>query len=205
MRNFPLKAFGRKHLSRSVLIGAVALGLLVLLAVSISSWATAVLTSELEGRFARPTAISAGEITGIIALGGLHNRIVEAVRLARQYPRTKLVVTGAPAEDDAYVQAQEFAAGRVLLETRATTTFENAIFSKKMLAPTPHDKWLIVTSATHMSRAVGTFRKAGFSVVPWPVSDPKGAVSASEVAWHEVFGLLEYRLLGRIDSFFPSP
>jgi uncharacterized SAM-binding protein YcdF (DUF218 family) len=178
---------------------------LILLAVDLWDRATQFLAITLEHRFSRPAGGPPDEITGIIALGGLHQRVVEAVHLARQYPEGKLVVTGAPSEDEAYVQAQGLAHDRVLLETRAKTTFENAVFSQKLLAPARHDKWLLVTSAIHMPRAIGVFRKAGFSVVPWPVSSVGKDKPTAWTTLHEVFGLLEYRLLGRIDSFFPAP
>ena len=141
-----------------------------------------------------------------IALGGSHERVVEAVRLAKQYPDAKLVVTGASPQDQAYAQAQGLTEGRLVIEPHAKTTYENALFSRQMLAPDRHEKWLIVTSAIHMPRAVGAFRGAGFSVVPWPVFDqPVIDTEVTPMTLHEVFGLLYYWLLGRIDSLFPAP
>ncbi len=169
----------------------------------------AFLTAMLQDRFARVSDASLDDVNGFIALGGSHDRIVEAVRLARQYPNAKLVVTGAPAEDVAYVQSQGFAKDRLLIEPRAKTTFENALFSRQLLAPDGRQKWLIVTSAVHMPRAVGSFREAGFSVLPWPVFEQQtgtvGTIQTSRATLHEVFGLLEYWVLGRIGSPFPAP
>ena len=33
----------------------------------------------------------------------------------------------------------------------------------------PGKRWLLITSAYHMPRAMGAFRQAGFEVEPWPV------------------------------------
>jgi uncharacterized SAM-binding protein YcdF (DUF218 family) len=169
----------------------------------------AFLTAALEDRFTRPTDVSLDDVNGFIALGGSHDRIVEAVRLARQYPNAKLIVTGAPPEDVAYAQSQGFAKDRLLIEPQAKTTFENALFSRQLLAPDGRQKWLIVTSAVHMPRAVGSFREAGFSALPWPVFEQQtgtvNTVETSRATLHEVFGLLEYWFLGRIGSPFPAP
>ena len=99
--------------------------------------ATDALASKLEQRFAMPIATHMATVEGIIALGGGHARIVEAVRLAKQYPNAKLVVTGASPDDEAYAQTQGLPAGQLLLESRAKNTFENAIFSRDLVAPIP--------------------------------------------------------------------
>jgi len=177
-----------------------------LLAPTLWAKTRAYLTVELESRFTRTNSVPSDAITGIIALGGSHQRIVEAVRLAQHYRNAMLVVTGASPEDQDYAKAQGFTDGRLVLEQRAKTTFQNAIFSRQLLTPDQHQKWLIVTSAIHMPRAIGAFRQAGFFALPWPVFDrPELDSATTQMTLHEVFGLLDYRLLGRIDSLFPAP
>ena len=61
------------------------------------------------------------------------------------------------------------AAGRVIYEERSRNTSENAEFSLAIARPQPGETWLLITSAFHMSRAVGSFRRAGWNVVPYPV------------------------------------
>ena len=104
------------------------------------------------------------------------------------------------------MREQAFPQGRVVIEPKATTTYENAVFTRNLLAPSATDRWLIVTSAVHMPRAIGVFRRAGFTVESWPVFDDKDA-SADFLGptFHEVFGLVEYRLLGRTSSLLPAP
>ena len=53
--------------------------------------------------------------------------------------------------------------------TRSRNTVENALFSKEIAQPKPGERWLLVTSAYHLPRAIGVFRKAGFAVEAYPV------------------------------------
>ncbi len=46
---------------------------------------------------------------------------------------------------------------------------ENATFSRAVADPKPGERWLLVTSAFHMPRAIGTFRQAGFPIEAYPV------------------------------------
>lgn len=195
----------KRELRSTALIWAVLACALYLLVSNLWPPVRGLIAQALEQRFARTSNIQLDNVAGIIALGGSHDRIVEAVRLAHQYPKTKLVITGAPAEDEAYALAQGFSNDRLIIEPNAKTTFENAVYSRRMLAPGRNTTWLIVTSAIHMPRAIGAFREAGFTVESWPVFDESSAnLSSSRSTMHEVFGLLGYWFLRRIDSPFPA-
>jgi uncharacterized SAM-binding protein YcdF (DUF218 family) len=54
-------------------------------------------------------------------------------------------------------------------EERSRTTWENAQFSAEMLLPDGVKRVVVVTQAWHMPRAVWSFQKAGFAVVPAPM------------------------------------
>src|SRR5262249_38657920 len=58
---------------------------------------------------------------------------------------------------------------RIALEDHSRNTVENAVLSKAIAQPKPGERWLLVTSAHHLPRAVGVFRKAGFPVEAYPV------------------------------------
>ena len=60
-------------------------------------------------------------------------------------------------------------ASRLTLEDRSRNTIENAVYSKALAQPKPGERWLLVTSALHMPRAMGAFRQAGFAVEAYPV------------------------------------
>jgi len=88
----------------------------------------------------------------------------------------------------------------------------------KVLESKAGETWLLVTSAFHMPRAVGCFRKVGWAVVPVPVDyAPRGVaepafqfnfaygVGSLGNALHEYLGLLFYWLTDKTDALFPAP
>jgi uncharacterized SAM-binding protein YcdF (DUF218 family) len=105
---------------------------------------------------------------------------------------------------------------RILLENRSRNTAENAA-NALTLRPegTEAGPWILVTSAWHMPRSVGTFCAAGWEgIVPWP-TDYRG--NRSGLGWRfarnleelnfaakEWVGLLGYRVTGRTDALFPA-
>lgn len=203
-----------------------------------------VLMAPLEQDFAVP-AIPPTEVNGVIVLGGgfdpdvsaarhsfelaeAGDRYVEALRLARLYPDAKIVVSGGVGalsgrgDTDAAISKRFFEAfgispSRLLYEDRSRNTYENAVFTKALVDPQPGQTWLLVTSAFHMPRAVGVFRKADFTIVPWPVdyrtSPPVSLRVASDgtlgnlarlsTAVHEWIGLIAYYAMGRTSALFP--
>lgn len=58
----------------------------------------------------------------------------------------------------------------ILLETNSRNTHENALFSKQLIDSqqfiTP--KILLITSAFHMPRSIGCFKKVGLTITPFP-------------------------------------
>ncbi|SKA33486.1 YdcF family protein [Consotaella salsifontis] len=199
----------------------------------------------LEDRFPQPKLPA--EVTGIVVLGGAldtrvgrtrgevefneaADRMTTGVELARRYPKAKLLFTGGVAavlEDDIpesepaeeFFTAMGLPRDRLILESRSRNTIENAIFSRKLADPKPGETWVLVTSAFHMPRSVGCFRKAGFEVVPYPVDfrTPSGSVrwrpssmvtrnvEKVDLALREYIGLVAYWATGRIDSVLPGP
>jgi uncharacterized SAM-binding protein YcdF (DUF218 family) len=218
---------------------------LVLLAVAGFSPLSNVLLAVLEDRFP-PWDASRGDPAGVIVLGGAitpdvsaarretalneaAERVTAAAALARRYPNARIVYSGGDPRQrrSAAVEAEwvgplfdrlGLPRERVELETRAHNTAENARFTKEMVAPQAGERWLLVTSAGHMPRAVGAFRTLGFSVEAYPVDwrtrgkarpDWFGIFSAglarTDTAMHEWLGLLAYRLSGRSSALFPAP
>src|SRR5262249_13127081 len=109
---------------------------------------------------------------------------------------------------------------RLLFERQARNTLENAEFSKAMAQPKPGEKWLLITSAFHMPRAIAIFRNAGFAVEAYPSDSPKkrdwaevltlhssflARVNQADSAVHEWAGLIAYRLGGITSELLPSP
>jgi uncharacterized SAM-binding protein YcdF (DUF218 family) len=102
----------------------------------------------------------------------------------------------------------------ILLEQRSRNTGENAAFTKKMLdSLSLPPAVILVTSAMHMRRAAALFKKAGCSVYPAPTDyhadvpfrlNPvymfpnASALYNSTCALHEIYGIIAYKLLGRL-------
>jgi uncharacterized SAM-binding protein YcdF (DUF218 family) len=174
------------------------------------------------------TGISAAR--GTVELNEAAERITAFVTLSRRYPEAELVVTGGTGtlftggETEAEAAERLLSAlgadtGRVIFENRARNTWENAVFTRDLVSPAAGARWLIVTSAFHMPRSIGTFRAAGFPVEAHPVDYRTGGWqdamrpfdSASEglrrtdLAVREWIGLVAYRLTGRSDALLPAP
>ena len=158
------------------------------------------------------------------------DRLVAAAELARQYPNARIVYSGGNANligDDSAKEADYalsmlenlgVAKARLTAERLSRNTVENAEFTKTVARPKEGERWLLVTSAFHMPRSIGLFRKAGFKVEAYPVdwrASPSKALSFSsiamnglertEVAMREWIGLAAYRLTRKIDDFLPGP
>lgn len=169
------------------------------------------------------------ESRGIPALNGAAERMTEAVILARRYPGARILFTGgsgnplSSAISEAEVARQFFTSlglegERVVLEAQSRNTWENATMTRAMVPPRPGETWLLVTSASHMPRSMGCFRRAGWDVVAWPVNystlrggagwfDPPWSFRLGQAEWaiREYVGLIAYHLLGRTDTWFPTP
>jgi uncharacterized SAM-binding protein YcdF (DUF218 family) len=232
-----LARFGRK-----LMIAA-----LVLLLVCGCSPLGSLLLYALESRFP-PWDASSGAPDGIIVLGGpidadlsaahgtpvVHgspDRILAGAALARRYPNARIIYTGGSpnlisndAREADYAAAIFESLGidraRLIMERASRNTYENAVFSKALAEPKPGEHWLLVTSAFHMPRSIGLFRKAGFAVEAYPVDWLVGTsvrdilsftpmvnegLSRTEAGMREWMGLLAYRMTGRIDTLFPGP
>src|SRR6202050_5552837 len=117
---------------------------------------------------------------GVVKLGDAAERITATVELARRYPSARIVFAGGSAAlvcdqiPEAPFAVREFealgvAGNRITAEEQLRNTVENAVFSRLIAHPKSGERWLLVTSAYHMPRAMGVFRAAGFPVEAYPV------------------------------------
>ncbi len=225
---------------------ALAFASLIVLAILGLSPVGNALIIPLEERFPRWDA-TRGAPDGIIVLGGAISpdvssardevalneaaeRLTVAAELARRYPDARIVFSGGSgaliydegAEAPLALRLLEslgIPRARITLEDRSRNTVENAVLSKAIAQPKPGERWLLVTSAHHLPRAVGVFRKAGFPVEAYPVDwRTRGAEDAlrpfasvgdglrrSDTAVREWVGLAVYWLTGRSSELFPAP
>jgi len=174
------------------------------------------------------TDLSAAHRTPVVAYAA--DRMLAPADLARRYPKARIVFTGGTSNLIA-TEAREadysapilenlgIPKERVILERDSRNTWENAIFTKQMVAPKPGERWLLVTSAFHMPRSMGIFRKAGFDVEAYPVDWRMGGrdelfaftrngregLEKTDVAMREWIGLVAYRVMGRTGELLPGP
>lgn len=229
------------RLGRGLLIASV-VGLAVCGFSPLGNW----LLYPLEQRFP-PWNEARGAPDGIIVLGGpidpdlsaAHgvtvvsagaDRVIAAAALARRYPNARIIYSGGNAnlisgearEADyasALFESLGVSEARLAMERRARNTRENAEYSKALAAPKAGERWLLVTSAYHMPRAAGVFRKAGFAVQPYPVDWRVGGgadllslrnfsidgLASVDIGMREWMGLVAYRITGRTSELFPGP
>jgi uncharacterized SAM-binding protein YcdF (DUF218 family) len=164
-----------------------------------------------------------------IVVNDAAERPIYLADLARRFPTARLVFSGGSgyirggiAEAD-ILSRQADVVGvprtRLILENRSRNTQENAAFSASLVQPKPGERWLLVTSAWHMPRAVGCFRQAGFTVDAFPVdyrtrgwSDltrfngfASDGLFQLDLAVKEWIGLAVYRLSGYTPDWLPGP
>jgi uncharacterized SAM-binding protein YcdF (DUF218 family) len=63
-------------------------------------------------------------------------------------------------------EALGIAHDRITTEEQSRSMIETAVFPRLLADPKPGERWLLVTSAFHMSRAIAAFRAAGFPSRP---------------------------------------
>lgn len=226
--------FGRR-------LGLVSVTVLLLLAFSPLP---RIMVRPLENRFPQQS-IGSARIDGVIVLGGaigvtrgdivLNNaaaRMTKAVEIARLHPEARIVFTGGGANllspvihteaDGAGLlfRALGLPESQFILEDKSRNTVENAVFARRLVEPKPGERWLLLTSAWHMPRAMGVFRQAGFDVEAFPVDYLSGGTNAdflrpyrkaargldiADDTFKEWVGLLAYYLAGYSDALFPGP
>jgi uncharacterized SAM-binding protein YcdF (DUF218 family) len=199
----------------------------------------------LEDRF--PVPDLAEPPTGMVMLGGavdLHlaitrdtvvlndaaERVTETAALAHRFPNMRIFLSGGWSFDtdkgrvsESYFARQALIGmgvppERIEMEENSRTTFENAVETRKAITPKPGERWLLLTSASHMPRSVAVFREQGLDFIPYPVdyrtrglahplNRPRSTavgLTNLDLAAHEWIGLFGYWLSGRTKTLLPT-
>lgn len=170
---------------------------------------------------------------GLIELRAESDRIIEAVIMAKKHPEAKLIITGGTGSLDQNEHLREadylqklaillgIAKDRIFVERNSRNTREHAIEVAKLLHERDNGQWVLITSAFHMPRSFGCFKKEGLTMIPYPIDyktkldifsklsmisllPTTGNISNFNIALHEWLGLIAYRLMGYTDSVFPK-
>lgn len=217
----------------------------LLLFVSLFTTTGSYFLQALEDRFPR-AAEPPASLSCIIVLGGAFenevmarrggiefnqaaDRFIETAMLAKRYPQARILVSGGDGsfsgayDGDAKASEAFFAAfgigpERLIREEQSRTTFENARNTQELLATNGLSGCALVTSAFHMPRSAGLFRKLGLEITLWPTdyrtsgsvtpgfdfTQPSLNAQLTTTAMREWIGLAAYYYGGRTDSLFPG-
>mgnify|MGYP005736343363 FL=1 len=194
----------------------------------------------------KPADLTDRQINGIIVLGGFTGdgvvaesrgqanlgpaaeRFTAALQWHQKFPTKPLVFSGfsgrlvpdGASEADIVKQLLDdlmIDQTNILFENKSRNTYENSLYSYDLMAPAPGSHWILITSAAHMPRAIGSFRAVGWSgILGYPVDYQTPETGYSRYwdighgtgligrALHEYAGLLVYWLSGRSTAFLPS-
>lgn len=221
---------GRARIARVLVIGAV-----MLLFAAGNNWTAYTLVRSLENDYPALPMADIPEADAIVVLGGgldlphpprRHphlgsgsDRLLHALRLYRAGKARSILLVGGNVFPQSGLEGESYYARRLLAlwgvpdsamvtETQSRNTIQNAEYSRAILDERGWEEVLLVTSATHMTRAVMAFRRAGIRVTPAPTdflavdaNAPEalnwvpnvGALLGTTHAMHEYIGRLWYR------------
>jgi uncharacterized SAM-binding protein YcdF (DUF218 family) len=137
--------------------------------------------------------------------GATTQRVLTAARLWHRHRFGLVILSGAPLAEtegmEALITTLGVPAERVVRETRSVNTRENALYSATILRERGVETTVLVTSGTHLRRAVKDFEAAGLQVIP-AAADIVGlarvgidsllpasfALNRTQIALHELLG-----------------
>ena len=182
-------------------------------------WTAFSLARSLEWRYFPPSEIPEDQVT--VVLGGgtdpylnprpmvevnsAGDRITYTAALFNEGVSSRIILSGggidwfSPENSPAYemyelLQLMGVPEKNLVLETKSRNTYENAFNTKQILQQENINQVLLVTSASHMPRAVRLFEEQGLEVTPMPV-DYTVTLDGWNQLWH---GTLQSYLLNLI-------
>ena len=205
----------------------VCLGIVLLALFSYTPFSDIALRS-LECRYASLVDVSQfSDIKWVVVLGGGHNsdsrliatsqlsesslsRLVEGVRIHRLLPESRLVLSGGAvfdpvSEAEVMARAAEIMGVEgdgIILEELSRDTGDQARLVQKIVGD---ERFILVTSASHMPRSMALFRKSGMEPIPAPTDyrvkerqgispgvffPNAGSLRKMEMVFHEYLGLI---------------
>lgn len=113
-------------------------------------------------------------ITSRFSESTLH-RLIEAIRLYRSLPEARLIFSGRNSHNGNTVgkgmrelaRALGVEERAIVVEDRSRNTSEQVVFIRQIVKS---DRFILVTSASHMPKAIEMFRKEGMDPIPGPAN-----------------------------------
>jgi uncharacterized SAM-binding protein YcdF (DUF218 family) len=211
-----IKAWGRKFLFwLNLLLWIIFLLVLIIAFTPVTGYLLKPLLITEEIRNADAIVVLGGGVDRgrYLTLQSSH-RLVRGVQLYHEGMAPKIVFSGGIAPKagvaEGAVLAQEarrlnIPPENIIIENKSRRTHEQAVEIKKIAASRRWKSLLLVTSCTHMKRAVHAFEQSGFKVYPAP-ADPLEKYAQEPLArlalfgriTHEYGGMIYYRIKGWI-------
>jgi len=157
----------------------------------------------------------------MVNLNGSAERLYESINLIKKFPDSKVVFSGGSGSlkfpklnhsDDVKILFKNMGIdiNKIYFEKKSRNTYENILFAKKLINPKAGEKWVIVTSASHLNRSIYIGEKLEWPLIPYAVdfnnskkftwslhfNFVKNLVEFNS-ATHEWLGLVSYYLMGR--------
>jgi len=151
--------------------------------------------------------LGAGLRGGNISLT-LQERLIKGVEYLEKHPDTKVIVSGGQGFGETTTEAEAMegyliskgiAAGRIIKEDKATSTFENFMFSMEILQKiekNDDNRIVVITSDFHMLRAKLLARRVGFE--PYGITSSTPISVRANCYIREYFALIKSFLLDRL-------
>ncbi len=157
-----------------------------------------------------------------IELNSSSERLTEAVFLIKKHSNAKIIFSGGsghlnkPSLTHSKVAKKFFSKmdidiNKIIFENKSRNTYENILYSKEFAKFKNDENWIILTSASHMKRAILISKKQNLKFYPYAVDfkQPKnfsfkpslafsGNFNSFQYASHEWLGLISYYIMGRL-------
>jgi len=161
-----------------------------------------------------------------ISLNGSVERLTESIQLMKKYPKAKVFFAGGSGyieypdlnhSDVAkkFYESLDVNTKNIFFDKTSRNTYENIVFAKKKFNPNKDEKWVLVTSAFHLKRAINVGEQLGWEFIPYATDYklPKkfrwklsfnffGNLSSFQRSSHEWVGIISYYLMGRSSKIF---
>ena len=162
-----------------------------------------------------------------ISLNGSAERLTESIELIKKYPKAKVFFAGGTAESIQYpdlshsyvakkfYESLDVNTKNIFFDKKSRNTYENIVFAKKKFNPNINEKWILVTSAFHLKRAISVGEKLGWEFIPYATDYklPKkfrlkisfnffSNLGSFQHSSHEWIGIISYYLMGRSSKIF---
>ena len=153
-------------------------------------------------------------------------RLIESVKIIKEFKNSKIIfsggsgVVGRPELGHAeaakfFYKKMEINTDRIIFENKSRNTYENILFSNEIVNPRKNEKWLLITSASHMKRALLIGLKQDWKLIPYAVDfkirkkyefkpsfNLLSNLNSFQQASHEWLGLISYYFMKRTDRIF---